>query len=238
MADTDERRDTDAPVKQFIEKWWAWLTGYVKRKMQERAAKKKQETPSDRAARITATATVWMAIFTFALVLVTVGTLVNLKIQLREMRDATRLTMDNFRQVQRPYLWHAKSDALPVYTQPGQQVAWNFHIVNFGSSPAQHLVINSYITLGVGDPIPGFYNSPNKEAAPLPPGEDRYFTSGSDTKITEKEFNRLLFETNSIELHATISYSDRYGANYTTGVCIRHLATGATAYCENGNYIK
>jgi hypothetical protein len=55
--------------------------------MKERAAKKKQETATDKAARITATATKWMAVFTFVLAFVGVGTLLVLKNQLKEMHS-------------------------------------------------------------------------------------------------------------------------------------------------------
>ncbi len=65
-----------------------WGISYIKRKMYERAAKKKEETPSDKSARVTATATKWMAVFTLLLFLVTGGTLIILKNQLQEMRGS------------------------------------------------------------------------------------------------------------------------------------------------------
>src|ERR1035438_24270 len=64
-----------------------WPIVYVKRKMHERAAKRKEETPTDRAARISATATAWMAIFTLVLMLVGVGTYFILKNQLHKMHE-------------------------------------------------------------------------------------------------------------------------------------------------------
>lgn len=54
-----------------------WLLGYRRRK----------ETPADRAARLTAQATVWLAVFTVCLVLTSVGTVVILRNQLREMHE-------------------------------------------------------------------------------------------------------------------------------------------------------
>jgi hypothetical protein len=71
-----------------------WGIRYIKRKIQERAAKKKEETAADKAARITAAATKWMAIFTFILVLVTLGTLLVLRSQLREMQSGGKDTHD------------------------------------------------------------------------------------------------------------------------------------------------
>lgn len=55
--------------------------------MQERVAERKDETPADKAARITATATKWMAVFTFVLVLCTGATVVILRLQLKEMHE-------------------------------------------------------------------------------------------------------------------------------------------------------
>jgi hypothetical protein len=60
--------------------------GYIKRKVQERRAKKQQETPTEKAARRTAVATVWIAFFTFVSIAVSGGTLWVLKRQLTEIR--------------------------------------------------------------------------------------------------------------------------------------------------------
>jgi len=88
LADADEGRGTDAPIKQPGTKpvRSVWGIDYIKRQLQEHATKKKEETPSDKAARITATATKWMAGFTFILALFTGGTLLILRSQLWEMR--------------------------------------------------------------------------------------------------------------------------------------------------------
>jgi hypothetical protein len=47
--------------------WWRRLVGYIKGKTNERRTKRQQETSADKAARKTATATVWIAFFSFAL---------------------------------------------------------------------------------------------------------------------------------------------------------------------------
>lgn len=71
-----------------------WPVGYIKRKMHERAAKHKEESSTDRAARISAVATAWMAIFTLVLVLVGIGTYFILKNQLKEMHEGGTDTHD------------------------------------------------------------------------------------------------------------------------------------------------
>jgi hypothetical protein len=90
LADTDEGQkpgtEVEAPRPKRVRSVWG--VGYIKRKLKERAAQKKEELPVDKAARITATATKWMAVFTFLLFLVTLGTLIILKNQLQEMRGS------------------------------------------------------------------------------------------------------------------------------------------------------
>lgn len=89
LADADEGQNSNAPVEKSRSKRVraVWGIGHRKRKMHQRAAKYKKETPTDKAARRTATATVWMAVFTFVLVAVAGGTLVILRNQLREMHE-------------------------------------------------------------------------------------------------------------------------------------------------------
>jgi len=60
--------------------------------MHEHRVKKEQESTADRAARLTAVATAWMAIFTFALFAISGGTLLILNKQLNEMRGSGQQT--------------------------------------------------------------------------------------------------------------------------------------------------
>jgi len=87
VENTDKPANADAPITQARDWWWIRLVRYAKRKMDERAAKKQKETPADKAARVAANATLWIAIFTFVSVAVSVGTFLILKSQLREMHD-------------------------------------------------------------------------------------------------------------------------------------------------------
>jgi len=67
VTHNDEPHASHKPAQAPRRKKWRRFISYVKRKWNERAAKKKNEGPTDRAARRTATATVWMAIFTLVL---------------------------------------------------------------------------------------------------------------------------------------------------------------------------
>ena len=60
---------------------------HMKRKMHKHTAKYKNENATEKAARVTASATKWMAFFTFLLFLVTGGTVIILKNQLHEMHE-------------------------------------------------------------------------------------------------------------------------------------------------------
>jgi hypothetical protein len=73
---------------------WVRLVGKIEGKLQQRKTKKAAETPVDRAVRVTATATVWMAAFTAVLVAVGILTLCVLRNQLKEMHEGGADTHD------------------------------------------------------------------------------------------------------------------------------------------------
>ena len=87
MANTDERQPANDQVTQPNNSWRTRFVSYIKSQLQQRKAKKEQETPTDRAARLTAAATVWMAVFTFILAGTSGFTIWILKNQLREMHE-------------------------------------------------------------------------------------------------------------------------------------------------------
>jgi len=87
VENTEQPAHTETPVTQPRETWWLRFSRYTKRKLDERAAKRQKDTPADKAARVTASATVWIAFFTFVSVGVSVGTYLILKSQLNEMHE-------------------------------------------------------------------------------------------------------------------------------------------------------
>jgi hypothetical protein len=88
MVPTDEGQQPRSHRAQPRRKRWARLVGYVKRKLYERKRKKEEESPVDRAARISAVSTGWMAAFTLILMFVGVGTYFILTNQLHEMQGS------------------------------------------------------------------------------------------------------------------------------------------------------
>lgn len=87
MEGAGDAKKTDTKIENPRRKRWSRFIRYVKRKAHERRSKKQRESSADRAARRTANATVWMAIFTVVLSFVSVGTLLVLKRQLKEMHE-------------------------------------------------------------------------------------------------------------------------------------------------------
>lgn len=88
MEDAGDSAQPDLEGKKPSDSWWVRFISYVKnRTTHERRTKKQKESPVDRAARRTAAATIWMAVFTVILTLVSGGTLLILKRQLKEMQD-------------------------------------------------------------------------------------------------------------------------------------------------------
>jgi hypothetical protein len=93
MPEADNGQNPHTPIQTPGKgRGWTRLVSYVKRKMHERSTKKKKESAIDRAARRTANATVWLAIFTVVLAVVSGLTLFILKRQLGEMRGSGKQT--------------------------------------------------------------------------------------------------------------------------------------------------
>ena len=89
LNDTDNGADAERQMERLFRRWWRQLNSYVTRKKKERRAKKLAENVADLAARRTALATVWIAIFTFVSIAVSGGTLLVLKGQLREIHESS-----------------------------------------------------------------------------------------------------------------------------------------------------
>ncbi|MGB6483184.1 MAG: hypothetical protein WBE86_06825 [Candidatus Acidiferrales bacterium] len=121
----------NTPILKSSSGWWTRFISNIKRKMEERAAKKKQEAPADKAARRTANATVCMAIFTIVLAVVSGGTLCILNRQLNVMAAD-----------QRPWL-QVKSAEIGFLKFDTDIVNFNLKIIlkNTGRTPATGIEI-------------------------------------------------------------------------------------------------
>ncbi|HEY5213809.1 MAG TPA: hypothetical protein VIJ38_12400 [Acidobacteriaceae bacterium] len=86
MEDNSETENPKATAQEPHLNWWERFVNYVKSRSSERRTKRQQEGTAEWAARRTADATIWMAIFTVILAAVSIGTLLVLKKQLGEMQ--------------------------------------------------------------------------------------------------------------------------------------------------------
>jgi hypothetical protein len=145
MKNAEKPASSAAPIARPRNWWWIRLIGYMKRKMDERAAKKQNETPVDRAARVTAKATAWIAVFTLVSIVVSSVTLLILKGQL-DHSDA------QFSVSHRPWVNMAvpiKIDGPLVFSESGAQIPMTYILKNGGTAPA--LGVNVFtVGLAVG----------------------------------------------------------------------------------------
>jgi hypothetical protein len=93
VEDANDGNNPTDQVAESNESRWSRFISYPKRKFYERKAKKEKESPTDRAARITATATVWIAAFTVVLSVVGLGTLYEIYIGGSDTHDLAQSTL-------------------------------------------------------------------------------------------------------------------------------------------------
>jgi hypothetical protein len=82
------RRDSKGVGQGWITNMSEWLTAAINRRRRVHLMTRNNETSADRSARKTATATVWLAIFTVILSMLSTATLLVVRLQLKEMHDS------------------------------------------------------------------------------------------------------------------------------------------------------
>lgn len=143
MENVGDAKKSQKHVKASSAYWWTGLISYIKRAAHERRAKKQQESTSDRAARHTAVATIWMAIFTVVLAAVSVGTLLMLKNQLTEMHRQTISSENFFRTDERAWviLEVAPLETYPAFDHFPARIKYGFYAKNVGKTIARSVRI-------------------------------------------------------------------------------------------------
>lgn len=163
---------------------------------------------------------------------------------------ALKQTRDDFVLDQRPVIWMSppkdgakELDGIQFDQSPLTQgttlgqVVWQWHFMNYGRSPANNIGLHSFIKVGENPEEPTF--GAKKHAgtgAPMPPGKIDYAATISHA-LERAEYEKA-FRAGNITIRGYLTYSDISGNKYETDFCLRQLATGALAYCENRNYIK
>ncbi len=156
--------------------------------------------------------------------------------------DTLKTTKEQFQRDQRPYLAQtSKSSEAPQFIlkpdDPSHgQIMWNWHMTNYGKSPADHVTFSQEISLD-GEPfVPSFGETVPNVGPPMAPTTDVY-DSVISRPIEKAEFERLVKLTNGIVIRIKIDYSDLEGTPYETGLCLTRTNFGSLTYCKKDNYV-
>jgi hypothetical protein len=163
---------------------------------------------------------------------------------------ALKQARDNFVLDQRPVIWMSpprdgarELDGIEFAQSPltrgttRGQVVWQWHFMNYGRSPANKIILHSFIKVGE-NPEESTFGAKKHDpmGTPLPPGKIDYAATAS--QVLERAEYDSAVHAEKISIRGIITYWDISGNQYETDFCLRQLESGATTYCEKGNYIK
>ena len=136
MIDQESASNTDQPAQFPKPSRLARAIEYTKSYLEKCCAENNQESSSDKAARRTANATNWIAVFTF--VTIGVGTA-----QYFALKRADETTRESFTAVQRPFIVPLELRITPMTDIRKKITHWLFQasIRNSGNTPAKDLVV-------------------------------------------------------------------------------------------------
>jgi hypothetical protein len=132
VSDHNKPSDTDKDSYYHQPTGWRRFIRDVKIGLKERRAKRKDESAPDKAARRTATATVWIAIFAVVTAAVGMG-----------QWSIQRGTLDEMQAEQRPFAFISGMKIIPNQGMLGKNLTW-FSVVtweNSGNAPTRHLTV-------------------------------------------------------------------------------------------------
>ncbi|MGO9009478.1 MAG: hypothetical protein ACLQPN_05185 [Bryobacteraceae bacterium] len=150
---------------------------------------------------------------------------------------------DLFLKDQRPYVGQtSKSTEGPTFYQnpktPGYgQIVWNWHMTNYGKSPANSVSFTQEIKLAGRTFLPSYGENGPDIGQPQLPGGDTFDTVIS-APMPKDEFDRLLGLPDGISIRIRIHYAGLDGSKYESGLCLSRTNAGSIAYCKQDNYIK
>ena len=155
-----------------------------------------------------------------------------------------KFNVDEFHAEQRPILWLTDDVGSPAFVPnpllPNSgQVTWRWRFTNYGKTPVKGMKYLQFMKLGEGPFVPSYGAVGASTGSPIPPGKIDESEVVSKP-ITPGQFQKLLhaLEPNGISISIRIEYTDAYGGNYETGICLHKLNMGGIAYCKTGNYIN
>jgi hypothetical protein len=157
--------------------------------------------------------------------------------------NTLKTTKEQFQRDQRPYLAQtSKSSEPPQFIprpddQSHGQILWNWHMTNYGKTPADHVTFTQEISLD-GEPFaPSFRETAPNFGPPMAPTTD-VCDSVISRPIERAEFERLVKVTDGIVIRIKIDYSDLEGTRYQTGLCLTRTNFGSLTYCKKDNYVR
>ncbi len=199
------------------------------RRNRERAAKKQEETPADKAARITAVPTKWLAAFTCALAIANVGTYFILKNQLIDARKATRLD-------QRAWVGVDKVNSFNFKVGPNFSIP--FDMVNTGKTPALHVATRTSMkSLEKGDEFSPTYSDPRpiKPSIGVIQPQMHLGLSTLPTDIPTAQYGDIENGKGILYAYGDITYDDIFGDSHETTFCVMNW-TGLTGPIQCDGY--
>jgi hypothetical protein len=154
-----------------------------------------------------------------------------------KMEEALTDANTHFRDEQRPIIWVTNNLGSPKLTQSGQ-ISWSWEYTNYGKTPSGNVYISEEIKIGDGPYTAARGQRSPAKGPPITPGKIDFASIASVEAVSREDFARLLGTDRAIGIRIRIDYADVYGTPHHTGICVSHLASGATVYCKEGNYIK
>jgi hypothetical protein len=162
--------------------------------------------------------------------------------QLKATQSAIALTRTQFTKEQRPYVWQtAKTTSSPTFhVNPKDpttgQVIWDWHMTNYGKTPANNVFFTQEIKLGNDSYVLSYGENGKDIGNPQAPGGDT-FDSVISKPIEKSELDKLLTMNDGISIRIVIWYSDADGSIYESGICLSRTNAASITYCKEGNYI-
>jgi hypothetical protein len=162
--------------------------------------------------------------------------------QLSETKLSVAQNDTQFKLDERPYIAQTiKSTSGPSWYQNPHdntkgQITWDWHMTNYGKTPAQNITFTQEIKL-----VGRSWQPSHGEVAPNigPPqvqGQDVFDTVISD-EIPRTEYDRLMQITDGVSIRIKIHYTSLDGTAYDTGLCLSRTNAGSIPYCKTDNYI-
>jgi hypothetical protein len=219
--DTDEQPNQERKCHLWAR--ISWLICYPIGKLCQRHPDQKDEKPQDRAARITANATVAVACLTFVLGAVGFMQWWELSGQLVAIRAD-----------QRPYIWLTNDLPPPVFLgdHSNGQVAWSWKFTNYGKSVAKNFRFHQFIKVGNGQYKVSYREPDTIYGGDVVPGKINFATGISAPGVVLDNVNQLLKMDRALGLLVELEYLDGYGTRYEDAFCVENLATGAISFAD------